>query len=69
MTCCADEINFMGYACQYDKADQFKEQDWVMVTAKVQKEYFADYGGEGPVLHAISVEPAKAPKEAIISFA
>ena len=40
-----------------------------MVTAKVQKEYFADYGGEGPVLHAISVEPAKAPKEAIISFA
>lgn len=69
MTCCADDINFLGYACQYDKADQFKEQDWVMVTAKVQKEYFADYGGEGPVLHAISVEPAKAPKEAIISFA
>ena len=69
MTCCADDINFLGYACQYDKADQFKEQDWVMVTAKVQKEYFADYGGEGPVLQAISVEPAKAPKEAIISFA
>ena len=32
------------------------------------KEYFADYGGAGPVLKAISVEQTKAPKEAIISF-
>ena len=38
------------------------------VTAKVAREYFADYGGEGPVLKAISVEHTRAPKEEIISF-
>ena len=32
------------------------------------KEYFADYNGEGPVLHAVSVEKTKAPKEEVISF-
>lgn len=68
MTCCADDMSFLGFACEYDKADQFKERDWVKVTAKVAYEYFADYEGEGPVLHAVSVEKAKAPKEEVISF-
>ena len=40
----------------------------VKVTAKVAIEYFEDYGKEGPVLHAISVEKTKAPKEEVISF-
>ena len=33
-----------------------------------KKEYFADYEGEGPVLHALSVTKAKQPKEPVISF-
>ena len=45
-----------------------KQKEWVKVTAKVAREYFADYKGEGPVLHAISVEKAKAPKDPVISF-
>ena len=32
------------------------------------KEYFADYNGEGPVLHVVSVEKTKAPKAEVISF-
>lgn len=68
MTCCADDMAFLGFACEYDKAGSLKEQQWVKVTAKVAKEYFADYQGEGPVLHAVSVEQAKAPKETVISF-
>lgn len=68
MTCCADDMAFLGYACEYDKADKLKDKQWVKVTARVAKEYFADYGGEGPVLKALSVEQAKAPKEEIISF-
>ena len=46
----------------------FAERDWVKVTAVVEKEYFADYEGEGPVLHATSVTKAKQPKEPVISF-
>lgn len=68
MTCCADDMAFLGFACEYDKADKLTDQQWVKVTAKVSKEYFADYQGEGPVLHAISVEQTKAPKETVISF-
>ena len=69
MTCCADDMAFLGFACEYDKADKLTDQQWVKVTAKVSKEYFADYQGEGPILHAISVERTKAPKETVISFA
>lgn len=68
MTCCADDMAFLGFACEYDKADKLTDQQWVKVTAKVTKEYFADYQGEGPVLHAISVEQTKEPKETVISF-
>lgn len=68
MTCCADDMAFLGFACQYDKAAELKPNQWVMVKAEVRKEYFADYKGEGPVLYAISVEPTKAPKEEVISF-
>lgn len=68
MTCCADDMAFLGFACEYDKADTLTEKQWVKVTAKVSKEYFADYEGEGPVLKAIRVEQTKAPKEPVISF-
>lgn len=68
MTCCAEDMAFLGYACEYDKTDTLSDKQWVKVTAKVSKEYFADYNGEGPILHAISVEQTKKPKEEIISF-
>ncbi len=68
MTCCAEDMAFLGFACEYDGADALAEQQWVKVKAKVAKEYFADYQGEGPVLHAVSVEKTKAPRETVISF-
>lgn len=68
MTCCADDMSFLGYVCKYDKASQLNNRDWVKVTAVVKKEYWADYNGEGPVLHAVKVEKTKAPREEIISF-
>ena len=68
MTCCADDMAFLGYACEYAGADGLKQKEWVKVTATVAKEYWADYKGEGPILHAVSVEKTKAPRESIISF-
>lgn len=69
MTCCAEDMAFLGFACEYDGADKLTQKQWVKVKATVSKEYWADYNGEGPVLHALSVEPTKAPKEEVISFA
>ena len=68
MTCCADDMAFLGYACEFTGANALKHKEWVKVTATVSKEYWEDYKGEGPILHAISVEKTKAPKEEIISF-
>ena len=68
MTCCADDMAFLGYACEFAGAGALKQKEWVKVTATVSKEYWDDYKGEGPMLHAISVEKTKAPKEEIISF-
>ena len=68
MTCCAEDMAFLGYACQYDQEAELEQKAWVKVTAKVNIEYFEDYGKEGPVLHAVKVEPAAKPKNEVISF-
>lgn len=68
MTCCADDMAFLGFACEYDAAATLKEKSWVKVTATVNNEYWPDYNGEGPVLHAVKVEAVKAPKEEVINF-
>lgn len=68
MTCCAEDMAFIGYACEFAGAESLRQQEWVRVTATFSKEYFEDYKGEGPVLHAISVEKARAPKDEVISF-
>lgn len=69
MTCCADDMAFLGYACKYDKSGELENKDWVQVTATVHREFWKEYNGEGPVLHAVSVKPAKKPKEEILNFA
>ncbi|MBQ7775505.1 MAG: GTPase [Lachnospiraceae bacterium] len=69
MTCCADDMAFLGFACEYDGASNLKQKEWVEVTATITQEYWKDYNGEGPILHAVSVEKTKAPKEEIINFA
>lgn len=68
MTCCADDMAFLGFACEYEGAASLTQKEWVKVTAVMAKEYWEDYQGEGPVLHAVSVEKTKAPKEEVISF-
>ena len=68
MTCCADDMAFLGYACKYEDAGKLKQKAWVKVRANVQKERFAGYKGEGPILHAISVTSCKRPKEPVINF-
>ncbi len=68
MTCCAEDMTFLGYACRYDRTEELKERDWVKVTAKVSYEDFKPYGGEGIILNAVSVEPAAEPAKPVIDF-
>lgn len=68
MTCCAQDMQFLGFACEYDKVDELKEKDWVEVTAKVVKQYVAEYQGEGPVLVATEVKKTTEPANPVIDF-
>lgn len=68
MTCCAEDMQFLGFACEYDKTSELEEKEWVLVTAKVTKQYVEEYQGEGPVLQAISVEKTTEPNKTVIDF-
>lgn len=68
MTCCADDMAFLGYACQFDGAKDLPEKSWVRVTATIKMENFAAYKGMGPVLYSTSVSAAKEPKVPVIDF-
>ncbi len=60
MTCCEDDIQFLGVPCKYDKVKELEPRSWVAVTANISAENHVLYGGElGPVLAAVRVEPAQ----------
>ena len=60
MTCCEDDIQFCGVPCLYADAARLEPRSWVMVEASITAEKHPLYHGElGPVLTAISVEPAE----------
>ena len=69
MTCCAEDMQFLGYACRYEKAEELTEKTWVEITAKICRENFEQYEGEGIVLEASKVEPCAQPEEPVINFA
>lgn len=67
MTCCADDMTFLGYICKAKEARNLETRQWVTVRARVAIEFWQDYNGEGPVLYAESVEPAEPIKD-IVTF-
>ena len=73
MTCCVQDIQFVGFPCKYAEYKNLKQRDWITVTAKVNLKYHPIYKGQtpdsvGPVLTAINVEPAAAPRDDVVTF-
>lgn len=68
MTCCADDIAYIGVICKSEMAENLALRDWIMVTAKVEKEMVKQYQGEGPVLYPTEITPAEKPEEDIVYF-
>lgn len=70
MTCCADDIGFIGFLCKCDSSmiSDYNSRDWIEVTAKVGCEYQRDYNGEGPVLYAEDIQPAQPAQEDLVYF-
>lgn len=68
MTCCADDVQYMGFLCKADGWKEFKNKQYVTVTARMEYKYMKEYGEEGPVFYAEEVEPAQTPKEELVYF-
>ncbi|MDE6168005.1 MAG: GTPase [Acetatifactor sp.] len=68
MTCCADDMAFLGYPCEFSGAGALRQREWIKVTASVLAGASREQGGAGLTLQAVSVEKTRAPKEEVISF-
>lgn len=69
MTCCVEDIQFCGVPCEYAEAAKLKARSWIMVTAKIRAERHPLYKGDiGPILTALSVEPAQPAAQEVVTF-
>lgn len=68
MTCCVEDIQFMGLPCKFSGSSALKARNWVTVTATVHVEHHAVYRGKGPVLEAESVEPTQPAEQDVCTF-
>ncbi len=69
MTCCVEDIQFCGIPCRYQQAEALEPRSWVTVEAKIAAEKHPLYQGElGPVLTALSVEPAEPAEQEVTTF-
>ena len=68
MTCCADDISFLGFMCKYPLSGTLTNKQWVNVKAKIEYTYQREYGAVGPVLSAVEVSGATPAKEEVLNF-
>ncbi len=69
MTCCAEDIQFVGFLCHWAKTDSIKNKGWYTITAEVKAVKDPVFNGEtGPMLYVRSVEKADKPSEEVVYF-
>lgn len=68
MTCCEEDIRFLGYLCKCEQPVPFKKRDWVMVKVRFETEYMERYGEESPVLYLEDIVPAARPENDVVTF-
>lgn len=67
MTCCVEDIQFLGVPCFY--AEPVEPRAWYLVTAKIAAQKHAIYQGKlGPVLTALSVTPTEPAEPDVATF-
>ena len=68
MTCCADDIQYCGFACTLPESMNLQTRDWITVTGTIQLQKHRIYKGKGPVLVAEKVIVSESPEEALATF-
>ena len=68
MTCCANDIRFIGYICRSRHTEKLHQKQWLEVTAEIRYENAKEYGGEGPVLYAKHLKSVDPPQDELVYF-
>ena len=48
MTCCVQDIQFVGMPCKYDDYKSLEQRSWITITAKINVKYHPIYKGQTP---------------------
>lgn len=68
MTCCADDVTFIGFKCKYAKENEILHKSWIEITAEVHVEFAKEYKGKGPVLYPVEIKEAEKPEDELVYF-
>lgn len=68
MTCCVEDIQYMGIAADWENAGTLHSRDWIFAEGKIAFEKSRLYKGKGPVLHVSSVTKADPPEKEVATF-
>ena len=69
MTCCVDDIQFLGVPCHYPDSATLEPRSWIMVEATIDAQKHPLYHGEiGPVLTALKVTKGVEPGQDYVTF-
>ena len=68
MTCCIEDVTFLGFKCKYPDSKNIPHKSWIKITAEIRVEFAREYKGKGPVLYPISIEPAEKPEDELVYF-
>ena len=68
MTCCAEDITFMGLPCKYAGSGALSQRTWVEAEATVRLQSHALFRGKGPVLTSATVKPATPAVQDVVTF-
>ena len=73
MTCCADDIRYIGIKCFYDdniakQLSGYKDRDFINLVARAKVEFVKEYNDKGVVLYAEDISSAKKPEDDLVYF-
>jgi len=68
MVCCEDDIQFLGLVAKGMHLKDYKNHDWIEVTARMAVEPHAAYKGKGPVMHIMAIGPCEKAAQEVVTF-
>lgn len=68
MTCCADDMTFLGYVCRSKHAASLKSGQWIQIRGTVSFEYHPAYRDEGPVVQLQHGKGVEKPEDELVYF-